>query len=278
MREVRDPEGNRTMSSVNTNFSALAAIQTLNQTNRDLNEVQARINSGLKVNSAKDDAAVFAIATAQRARLGGLTSLQAGIDRASNLLDVTQTAGQQVADILTKMKEKAQAVAAGGLSTAQMTSYSEEYAQLRSSIDNIVNSATFNGVTLVGTGAAAQTVSLNDASTAATMTLVAGLGPAQATIATATNATTAMGQIDTSLTTLNSALGTFGAQSKALDAQKTFLSKLADTVEKGIGQMVDADLSRESARLQSLQVKQQLGIQALSIANQGPSAVLGLFR
>jgi flagellin len=272
------------MSSVNTNFGALAAIQTLNATNRELAVVQDRVNSGLKVNSAKDDAAVFSIANAQRARLGGLSALQAGIDRATNLLDVTMTAGQQLVDTLTKMRDKAQAVASGGLSTAQMTSYSEEYAQLRSSLDNITNSATFNGVTLVGTGAAAQTVSLNDAATAATMTLavsnwlVAGLGPAQATIATAANATTAIGQLDTTIGTLNTALGTFGAQAKALDNQKVFLSKLADTVEKGIGQMVDADLARESARLQSLQVKQQLGVQALSIANQNPSVVLSLFR
>jgi flagellin len=209
-------------------------------------------------------------------------SLQAGIDRANNLLDVTQTAGQQITSVLMQMREKAMAATTGGLSATQIASYAAEFTQLRTTIDNIANSAVFNGVTLVGTGAAAQSVITNDAggtpmTLAVSNWLVAGLGPASTTFTNAATATTAVTEIDTALGTLNSALATFGAQSKALDAQKIFLSKLADTVEKGIGQLVDADLGRESARLQALQVKQQLGTQAVSIANQAPQFILSLF-
>ena len=91
-------------------------------------------------------------------------------------------------------------------------------------------------------------------------------------------ATAASSAIDTALTALNRDLATLGAQAKALDVQKTFLGKLNDSIEVGIGNLVDADLAKESARLQALQVKQQLGAQALSIANSAPSIVLSFFR
>ncbi|HET9230723.1 MAG TPA: flagellin, partial [Vitreimonas sp.] len=97
-------------------------------------------------------------------------------------------------------------------------------------------------------------------------------------ISTAAGGSTASNAIDDALTNLNKDLATLGAQSKALEVQKTFLGKLSDSIEAGIGNLVDADLAKESARLQSLQVKQQLGAQALSIANSAPSIVLSFFR
>jgi len=92
------------------------------------------------------------------------------------------------------------------------------------------------------------------------------------------NAQSASAAIDTAATLLNKQLATLGSQAKALDVQKTFLGKLSDSIEAGIGNLVDADLAKESARLQALQVKQQLGAQALSIANSAPSIVLSFFR
>jgi flagellin len=113
---------------------------------------------------------------------------------------------------------------------------------------------------------------------------VGGAG-ALATVSTASNllsttgaAATAVGNIDTAITALNSQLATMGSQAKALDVQGEFLGKLADVVEQGISNLVDADLAKESARLQSLQIKQQLGAQALSIANQAPQLILSFFR
>jgi flagellin len=94
----------------------------------------------------------------------------------------------------------------------------------------------------------------------------------------ATNAAAAAAAIETAITTLNQQLASLGSQAKALDVQKSFLGKLSDSIENGISNLVDADLAKESARLQALQVKQQLGAQALSIANQAPSIVLSFFR
>ncbi|MGQ0533308.1 MAG: flagellin, partial [Caulobacteraceae bacterium] len=97
-------------------------------------------------------------------------------------------------------------------------------------------------------------------------------------ISTAAGGATASNAIDDALTNLNKDLASLGAQARALEVQKTFLGKLSDSIEAGIGNLVDADLAKESARLQALQVKQQLGAQALSIANSAPSIVLSFFR
>ena len=107
---------------------------------------------------------------------------------------------------------------------------------------------------------------------------IAGLVGHLARLLRPNGAATASDAIDTALTNPNKDMATLGAQSKALDVQKSFLGKLSDSIEAGIGNLVDADLAKESARLQALQVKQQLGAQALSIANSAPSIVLSFFR
>ncbi|WP_135213292.1 flagellin [Vitreimonas flagellata] len=417
------------MTSVNTNYGALVALQSLNQTGRELSEVQQRINTGLKVSSAKDNGAVFAIAEGQRARVASLGAVMDGIDRATSVIDVGLSAGEAVGDILKQLKEKSVAAQATDLSTDQRAALQADFDALRNQIDQIVNAATFNGSNLVNgtnlTGGSAEfTVLTTDAAgsssgrfeltgnalvdgngdpysihadlenatgldfTAAdaevrfsittgnvteTMTIqlttgdtindfltsvsdqsngrvtasfddetgeitfhsqedftveyyeddtltddtgifgagAAGTSMTQAVapgsgtnaltvqgfnftlgatgqaleevtsaldISTASGASAAVTAIDDAMTNLNRDLATMGAQAKALEVQKTFLGKLSDSIEAGIGNLVDADLAKESARLQALQVKQQLGAQALSIANQAPSIVLSFFR
>ena len=422
------------MASVNTNYGALVALQSLNQTTKELGEVQNRVNTGLKVASAKDNGAVFAIAEGQRSRVASLGAVMDGIDRATSVIDVGLSAGEAIGDILKQLKEKAVAAQATDLSTDQRAALQADFNALRNQVDQIANAATFNGSNLVNggnlTGGASQfnvltsdgagsgggrytlqglafddgsgnpfssaaeldeatglTIGANDqlqfsitngnetttftidveandtiagfvarvasasdgrvtaayndqtgritysAAEAFTVTytdgaavpaavdddgfLDGGAGTAAGTMAvavapgsgsnsltvsgfdfrlggasgqalntvtsalnisTANGASAAVTAIDTAMTALNRDLATMGAQSKALDVQKTFLGKLSDSIEVGIGNLVDADLAKESARLQSLQVKQQLGAQALSIANSAPSIVLLFFR
>ena len=397
------------MLSVNTNYSAMVALQNLNLTNNDLEDVQNRINTGFKVSSAKDNGAVFAIAEGQRTRVASLSAVNDGIDRASSALDVALSAGDSIGKILKEMKAKAVAAQAADLSTEQRAALQADFDSLRAQVDQIANSATFNGLNLVASGGANLSVIMSDIASATTgrqvaSTVTAGLAPglsayvvgnagvvaaddtifslngvqigtvditatmtvqgyldavstqtggrvtaayngstgqftytsaeavagtneltvtsagatvawlghgvaagatvgasvtttitnrdftiggagALATVSSAANllstigaALTAVGNIDTALTTLNLQLATMGSQAKALEVQRNFLSGLSDTVEKGIGNLVDADLAKESARLQSLQIKQQLGAQALSIANQSPQVILSLFR
>jgi flagellin len=410
------------MTSVNTNYGALVALQSLNQTNRELAEVQNRVNTGLKVASAKDNGAVFAIAEGQRARVASLGAVMDGIDRATSVVDVSLSAGEAIGDILKQLKEKSVAAQANDLSQDQRDALQADFNALRNQIDQIANAATFNGSNLVnGTnltgGSNAFAVLTSDsgvtphtlnaltvgASTPVTDTLAAATGltidasdqvkftlttGAQTTtysvavagtdtiqayldavytstggevsasysattgvisyssskaftvqfygdatttkdddgmfdgadgvggtamsgggssaassitvsgfdfrlgkagqalasltssldISTAAGAESASDAIDDALTNINKNLATIGAQSKALAVQKSFLAKLSDSIEAGVGNLVDADLAKESARLQALQVKQQLGAQALSIANSAPSIVLSFFR
>jgi flagellin len=422
------------MLSVNTNYSAMVALQNLNYTNSELEVVQNKISTGLKVANAKDNGAVFAIAQGQRARVSGLAAVRDGIDRAINVVDSGLNAGSKVSDLLVQMKAKAVAAQSEDLSPDQRNAFQADFNQLRSQINTIVSTATFNGANLIDnttptfrvlqsdldtgigagnvatvTGAAKPatavtpsrsdlvinaseawagantlvandyvvftqtgntyavqvtatttiqqfidgvnaatggriTASYNDSTgvlsyqanaaiataafsvdidTNATATGVArisdfingsaaaatvaatdqadtrpsstatiigfdlrvgGTGPLNGLLnldiggATTTGATQAVAALTTAMTTLNSNLATLGSQSKALDIQQSFLATLSDTVEKGVSSLVDADLAKESARLQSLQIKQQLGAQALSIANQAPSLLLSFFR
>ncbi len=422
------------MLSVNTNYSAMIALQSLNATNAELNATQSRISTGLKVASAKDNGAVYAIAQGQRARISGLASVKDGIGRASNVVDAALTAGSSVSDLLVTLKTQAVAAQSADLSQTQRDAYQNDFQQTLNKINTIVSTATFNGANLVdgttptlrvlqsdldtGTGggnvatvtggvkpptattpsrsdllvnastswAAGNTLVANDyvvltqggnkygVQVTATTTVqqfvdavnsatggnitasyddatgqlsyqatsaiatgafsvdvntaadlsgtaristfvngnaaatsvaatdqadtrpsstaiivgfdlrVGGTGPLNALLTlniggpNTTGATQAVAALDTAMTTLNSNLATLGSQSKALEIQNTFLTSLSDTVEKGISGLVDADLAKESANLQSLQVKQQLGAQALSIANQSPQIILSLFK
>ncbi|MEP7210252.1 MAG: flagellin [Alphaproteobacteria bacterium] len=420
--------------SVNNNYGAAIALQSLNATNKDLNEVQNRISTGLKVSSAKDNGAVYAIAQGQRARVSALAAVQDGIARSGNVVDAALNAGSSVSDLLVTLKTQATAAQSADLSQTQRDAYNNDFQQTLNKINTIVSTATFNGANLVdgttstlrvlqsdldtGTGAGnvatvtggtkpatsttpsrsdllinasegfavANTLVANDyvvltqgsnkyavqvtatttvqqfvdgvnsasggritasyddatgklsyqatsaiatgafsvdvnsaadlSGTARISTFVNGNAAATSVAATdqadtrpsstaiivgydlrvggtgalngllgldiggaaTTGATQAVAAIDAASTALNSALGTLGSQSKALDIQSTFLTKLSDTIQSGLSNLVDADLAKESARLQSLQVKQQLGAQALSIANQSPQILLSFFR
>ena len=272
--------------SVNTNAGALVALQTLNATSAALNKTQSAINTGLKVASAKDNAAVFAIAQNLRSDVAGLSAVKSSLDRAISTADVALAAGGAVSDLLIEMKEKAASAADAGLDTASRTALNDDFKQLRDQITTIVSNAEFNGINVVKNGGSNIVAILNDKATSS-LTITAqdlSLTGANITITagtvldTQTNAAAVVTALETSLANVNAALSKIGAGAKRLEIQKSFIVKLSDTIETGIGNLVDADLAKESARLQSLQVKQQLGLQALSIANQAPGTVLGLFR
>lgn len=272
--------------SVNTNPGALVALQSLNSTTAQLNKVQNSINTGLKVASAKDNAAVFAIAQNLRGDISGLNAVKQSLDRALGAADVASAAGQAVSDLLIELKEKAVGAADEGLSTASRTALNDEFKQLRDQITTIVANAEFNGTNAVGNGGDNIVAILNDTATSSITITAQDLSltgtnvtiTAGTEIDTQTKAAAVVTALETSLANVNAALSKIGAGAKRLELQKGFVEKLSDAIETGIGNLVDADLAKESARLQSLQVKQQLGLQALSIANQAPGAVLSLFR
>ena len=274
------------MISVNTNYGAMIALQNLNQTNADLNGVQNRINTGLKISGPKDNGAVWAIAQNMRMDVMALNAVTQSLNRTMSVADTAVAAGTSISDLLKEMKEKALACRDPSIDANARAAYNAEFTALRDQITKTIQNAAFDGSNIID-GSVANIQGLANADgnsfiTVATRNL--SLGGAivtiatTATISTAAKASTMIATVEASLTQLNLALSQLGTDAKKVGMHKTFIAKLSDELENGIGHLVDADLAKESARLQSLQTKQQLGIQALSIANAAPQAILSLFR
>jgi flagellin len=273
-------------NSVNTNVGALIALQNLNATNAELAVTQSRINTGKKIASVKDNGAIWAIAQGQRADIGALGAVKQSLDRGVAAVDVALAAGETVSDLLLQLKEKALAATDASLKTAARAALNEDFEALRDQIATVTNNAEFNGVNLLKTGATGFNA-LANAQGSATITVgaeILSLGGTIVSVATTqaidtlTKAASALTAVNNSIDAVSGALARLGTKSKALTTHLTFVGKLTDSLESGVGNLVDADLAKESAKLQALQTKQQLGVQALSIANQTPQLVLSLFR
>ena len=399
------------MNSVNTNVGAMIALQSLNNTNSELFMVQSRVNTGRKINNAKDNAAVWAIAQNQRGEVASYGAVKESLQRGQSAIDVALSAGESVSDLLNKMKQLALSASDKNLDNSSREAMETEYNSMAKQIAGTVQNATFNGVNLLdgttmaynalanskgtafisvngenlalrttaatasapitstvdisaglvvggaavnftvdgdvggqapvtvtfaanttysadqivdqinntlraaggnvekvraeivaGAGAGSKVLRFNTglsgvtsqiavtalagvttASTGAVGTAATGGGgiiEAQANVSftTSTNFAALIEQLDVSIANVSSAIGRLGSGSKAMEGTMNFVTKLTDTLEAGIGNLVDADLAKESARLNALQTKQQLGAQALSIANQSTSILLSLFR
>ena len=274
-------------NSVLTNSSAAIALQNLTTTNNRLGDVQSRISTGLKVQGAKDNAAIWAIAQKQRADVGALSSVKSSLDRATSIADVAMAAGESVSDLLNQLKEKVVAAKDSSLGTQSRTLLDGDFKALLKAISSAVENATFDGGNILNGSLPTGLQFLANASATSTVTLSGKdltLGGTiltldlSETLTTTAGATSALAKLDASITNVNAALGAIGAQAKQIDAHNIIVSKLTDTLTSGIGNLVDADLAKESARLQALQVQQQLGAQSLSIANQSPQIILSLFQ
>ncbi|WP_428150023.1 flagellin [Brevundimonas sp.] len=275
------------LNSVNTNSGALVALQNLQATNKELDVVQGRVNTGKKVNNAKDNGAIWAIAQGQRSEINALGAVKDSLDRGSSAVDVAMAAGESVSDLLIQLKEKALSATDKSLSTASRKALNEDFKSIRDQIATVVSNAKFNGVNLLDNSTGTngfKALSNTAGSTIKVAPENLSLGSTNVTVATTTTigtstlATTALGLVNASIDNVSSALARLGTGAKSLDTHRSFVGKLSDALENGVGNLVDADLAKESARLQSLQTKQQLGVQALSIANSSTSILLGLFR
>ncbi|MCA3695781.1 flagellin [Aquidulcibacter sp.] len=282
--------------SVHTNMGAMTALQNLNKTNREMDGIQSRINTGLKVAVAKDNGAIYNIAQQQRSELSAYDAVRNSLNRAKSIADVALAAGEQISDIFSQMREKAVAASDASASTTSRAAYNAEFIALRDQVASVIANAVFDGGNAID-GAATNFTFLANSTGSLTVTLpiidlrlAAGAGTAVASPAadvylgttdvldTAANAATVRDRIAASLEYVNSELARLGASAKRIENHEIFVGKLQDSIKGGIGNLVDADLAVESARLQAAQVKQQLGTQALSIANQAPQSILSLFR
>ncbi|OXE36482.1 MAG: flagellin [Phenylobacterium zucineum] len=271
-------------SSINTNLGAMIALQNLNVTKQDLGDTQTRISTGMKVASAKDNGAIFAIAQNQRGTSRALGTVQESLARNQSTVDVAMAAGSVVQDLLLQMKEKALSAVDSSVDTTSRAILNTDFKALRDQITKAVNNASFNGVNILSgttiaalaneTGTSKLTVAGQTMSLGGNIVVLAF----NESFNTAATASTTLTAINTSINNVSTSLAKLGTSSRILGQHKDFISKLQDAMDAGIGNLVDADLAKESAKLQALQTKQQLGIQALSIANQTPQSLLSLFK
>jgi flagellin len=267
-------------NSINTNVGSLVALQNLNETSRALDIAQNRVNTGKIVSTSKDNGAIFAIASNMRADMGALNSVKNSIQRGQSVIDVALAAGDTISKALEEQKALAVAIQSSAAGSASETAYLADFNALGTEITAALAAASFDGTNLFSAGSATNSLVVQ--------TGISSTYSVHAAAATATTVATATGAIgrtgatvtavDTATTAFNAKLASLGSHSKSLERQLTFTGKMQDALESGIGNLVDADLAKESARLTALQTKQQLGVQALGIANQSSSILLGLFR
>jgi len=272
-------------NSINTNPGAMVALQNLNSTQAELMTVQNRVNTGKKVASAKDNGAIWAIAQNQRATSGALNAVKDSLNRNQSAIDVAIAGGEGIEDLLIQMKEKALAASDTSLDASSRVALNEDFKGLRDQINRAIFSANFNGENALSLDPVS---ALADADGQSHLTVsgpiivngvTGGLAFSQTdSIGTQTLAQDMIAKVSDSLVFSSKVLAMLGTNSKALSTHLTFVTKLQDAIDAGVGNLVDADLAKESAKLTSLQTRQQLGVQALSIANQTPQVLMSLFR
>jgi flagellin len=277
---VKDKGTAKMANSINTNVGAMVALQNLNATNRELTVAQNRVNTGKAVATAKDNGAIFAVASNMRADMGALNSVKNSIQRGQSVIDIALAAGETISKALEEQKALAVAIQSSAAGSAAETAYLADFNALGVEITAALAGATFDGTNIYAAGSAANNLVVQS-SISGTYT-VHSTTDAATTVATATGTIVRAGAtvaaVDTASAAFNARQATLGSHSKSLERQLTFTSKMQDALESGVGNLVDADLAKESARLTALQTKQQLGVEALGIANQSGSILLSLFR
>ena len=271
-------------NSILTNPEALVALRNLERTNNLLATTQNRVSTGLKVTGAIDDASNFAIAQGIRGDIKALGAISQGLNNSKGIANVAIAGATSISDLLQTVRQKLTELSNEGITTTQRQILTNDFTELLSQAANFIDNAVFNGVNLLDTTAVSPDVNTLSNLNGGTLTLTGqDLRTLTQSLAagTVTSATNAQGVIANQYANLesvvNAALGSLGAEVRALELQTSFLEQISDATEEGLGNIVDADLARESARLTSKQVQQQLSIQTLGIANQRPQTLLGLF-
>jgi flagellin len=272
-------------NSINTNVGAMIALQSLNAINRDLSDTLRHIATGLAISSPKDNPAVWAIAQNQRSESKSLDAVRASLQRGQSITDVALAAGETVTDLLGKMKEKMLAASDTSLNTTSRKALNDDYLNLKRQIDRAVGAADFNGINLISSGSTGQIRALANANATDTIdvdhvdlsTTGSALSGMRADLLGGPVSAADLKAMSGAIDNVTSALSSLGTRSYALETHMSFIDKLQDTLDASVGRLVDADMAKEATKLQALQIKQQLAIKSLSIANSGPSYLLKLF-
>ncbi|WP_337266100.1 flagellin [Oryzifoliimicrobium ureilyticus] len=295
------------MTSILTNNAAMAALQTLRSVNSNLKSTQEAVSSGLRVGKAADNAAYWSIATTMKSDNKALSAVSDALGVGAAKLDTAYTAVDSAIDVVGEIKAKLVAASEKGVDKGKLQ---DEISQLQQQLYSVAQSASFNGENWVNNGGGTVSVvssfvrstdgsvsikttdynltssnTLFNGTTSGGILGATGAQSGKSIFAFTIGSTTTQGDIDNlmsdvetaikNMTTLGSQLGSL---QKRVDIQTSFVSKLSDSIDSGVGRLIDANMEEESSKLTALQTQQQLAVQSLSIANSSSQSILSLFR
>lgn len=270
------------MTSINTNVGALIALQNLSVTQTSLDTTENRISTGLKVTGPKDDASDFSIAQGIRSDLKAFDAVQQSLSAGQGVIKTAIAGATSVSNLLASIKSKAVEAANPSNTSTQQSILANDFNAMIAQLNSFITNAVYNGRNLLSAGSVSVSITSTISGGQLTLTNASSLSTISATLSSGVTTTAAalslLSTIDAQQLVVGTALGSLGASANDVDFLTTFSKTLSDSLNQGLGALVDANLATESAQLQALQVKQQLGVQALSIANQRPQIILSLFR
>lgn len=274
------------MTSILTNNGAMVALQTLSSINSDLTDTQNQISTGKEVDTAKDNSAIWAISKVMESDVAGFEAVSDSLSLGESTVAVATAGAEQITDLLKEMKEKVVAATGENVDHSKLEA---DVNELKNQITSVIGASQFNGANLLNTAGDDITVlsSLDrDASgtvtasniTVASVDFEAGLTLSDVDMTNATTAEASIDDIEALIQTAVDGAAALGASAARIERQNEFVNKVTDAMQSGIGSLVDTNMEEASARLKALQTQQQLGVQALTIANSAPETLQQLFR
>ena len=267
--------------TINTNVASLNAQRNLGASQSNLGTAMQRLSSGLRINSAKDDAAGLGISNRMTSQIRGLNQAVRNANDGISLAQTAEGALQESTSILQRMREISVQSANDTNSGSDRTSLQAEVTQLIAELDRISGNTTFNGKGLLNgsvSGAvfhvganAGQTINLTIASMGATT-----LGVGAVDIATQAGADSAITAIDSAISTIDSTRGDLGAVQNRFESTIANLSNVSENLSSARSRIMDADIAQETSSMTKYNILQQAGVSILAQANQAPQLALSL--
>jgi flagellin len=273
---------------LNNATGALGALKYLQSATKDLSGAETRLSSGLKVARARDDANSYHSAAIMRGQGSSLNAVTLSLGRAESISDTAIAAAEAISKQLIELKATAAQAMSDGLTDTQRQAFQQRYDSQMDTLQMFIRNASFddanildgskpNGVSFIADAEATQSLTLEGRNFIPGGQVIVA-PPSSTALSNTQAAADTHAMLEQSIANVGDQLIEMAAEGKRIEAQKGFVSRLADALAAGVGRMVDADLPAESALIQALQVKQELSAQAMSIANSAPQALLSLFR
>lgn len=272
---------------INNSMGVLDALKHLQLQTRDLGSAEQRVSSGLKVNKARDDVTAFHSAALMRDQNSSLNAVTLSLGRAESISETAINAAGKVSDLLVQMQETVVSATGEDLTEPQREAWMARFVDQKRQLEAFIRSSSFDDSNILDGSKPGGVSFIADSEATVTLTLqgrnfLAGgnviLLDGDHDLSSPQNAFETKKALDASIKNVGDQLTEMAAERKRIEAQKGFVSKLADALAAGVGRLVDTDLAAESALIQALQVKQQLSAQSVGIANGAPHVLLALFR